>query len=224
VLAVCKPAGLLTQGVKTGEATLEDHIRRQLGPTPYLGTVHRLDRPVSGVVVWARTPKAARRLSEQFARRSVVKEYWAVVECAAEPGPTDSGVWDDWLARSPDASGVVRAASRGDLGARQALTRFRWGDGGRVPDGTVWFRLWPETGRTHQIRAQAAFRGLPVWGDVVYGSLRSFPEGIALHARALTFEHPILHRPVTVTADPPEVWRRQGIELPGSVDPGPAAT
>src|SRR5579883_2022267 len=108
-LAVAKPAGILTQGTDSGEPTLEAAVRRHLSPTyperVYLGTVHRLDRPVSGVVVWAKTPKAARRLAGQFAARSASKEYWAVVEGQ----PSLSGaeqIWDDWL--SPvDASGIA---------------------------------------------------------------------------------------------------------------------
>ena len=95
-LAVVKPAGLLTQGTAAGEPTLEAEVRRYLNPgapgAPYLGTVHRLDRPVSGVVVWAKTPKAARRLAGQFARRTARKEYWAIVEetrppRGVQPGP-----------------------------------------------------------------------------------------------------------------------------------------
>src|SRR4051794_11495719 len=92
-LAVVKPAGLLTQGTAAGEPTLEAAVRRYLTPgapaSPYLGTVHRLDRPVSGVVVWARTPKAARRLADQFARRAARKEYWAIVEWAVPASDQD---------------------------------------------------------------------------------------------------------------------------------------
>src|SRR4051812_9164252 len=91
VLAVAKPAGIATQGPPAGPPTLEGAVRRHLAPAApgavYLGTVHRLDRPVSGAVVWAKTPKAARRLAAQFAARHVRKEYWAVVETA--PGLDD---------------------------------------------------------------------------------------------------------------------------------------
>src|SRR5215217_432331 len=98
-LAVAKPAGLLTQGRPGGEPTLEDAVRRHLDPgdpwSAYLGTVHRLDRPVSGVVLWAKTPRSARRLAAGFAAREAVKEYWAIVEEAAA-GPALEGTWDDW--------------------------------------------------------------------------------------------------------------------------------
>jgi 23S rRNA pseudouridine1911/1915/1917 synthase len=212
ILAIAKAAGQLTQGISSGEPAIEDAVRRFVGASNYLGTVHRLDRPVSGVLVWAKTEKAARRLSDQFAARRVAKEYWAVVEADRHLPP--EGLWDDWLASSVDASGVVQVVDRSTSGARRAVTRFRIGEGGRVPDGTLWLRLQPETGRTHQLRAQAGRRGLAVWGDRVYGSTRAFPVGIALHARALTFEHPVQKRPITVMAAPPEVWREQGIELP----------
>jgi 23S rRNA pseudouridine1911/1915/1917 synthase len=217
-LAVVKPAGLLTQGTAAGEPTLEAAVRRYLSPgapdAPYLGTVHRLDRPASGVVVWARTPKAARRLADQFARRAARKEYWAIVEGDVPPsGPDRDEVWDDWLAPA-DAAGVVRAVAPGTPRARRALTRVRHGSAARLPAATSWLRLWPETGRTHQLRAQAAARGRPILGDLAYGATRPFPRGIALHARALTLRHPILQTPLTWVAPLPESWDAAGITLP----------
>ena len=215
VLAVDKPAGRLTQGRRGGEETLEDDARAYLNPdapaSVYLGAVHRLDRPVSGVVLLAKTPKAARRLAAQFSAREVTKEYWAVVE--ARPGfpePGSEGVWDDWLLGSTDVSGAVRGAAEGDPAARRAVTRFRR-ESARAPEGCVRLRLWPETGRTHQLRAQAALRGWPVVGDAVYGSTRD-PAGpaVALHARSVVFRHPTLGRPVTVVAPLPETWRERG--------------
>jgi 23S rRNA pseudouridine1911/1915/1917 synthase len=220
-LAVVKPAGLLTQGTTAGEPTLETAVRRHLSPgapqSPYLGTVHRLDRPVSGVVVWARTPKAARRLAEQFARREARKEYWAIVEGdlpASDPNGDEA--WDDWLAPA-DASGVVRPAAPGAPGARRAITRVRVSSESamRLPAGTSWLRLWPETGRTHQLRAQARHRGRPILGDQAYGATRSFPRGIALHARVLTVRHPVLRTPLTWVAPLPDAWGESGVVLPG---------
>ncbi len=223
-LAVVKPAGLLTQGTAAGEPTLEAEVRRYLNPgapeATYLGTVHRLDRPVSGVVVWAKTPKAARRLAVQFARRTVRKEYWAIVE-ETRPLPASSvdqdEVWDDWLAPA-DAAGVVRATAPDTAGARRATTRVGRGLAARLPTATSWLRLWPETGRTHQLRAQAASRGRPILGDRAYGASRTFPCGIALHARALTVLHPILRTPLKWVAPLPLFWIAAGIELQG--EPG----
>lgn len=211
-LAVSKPPGLLTQGRPAGEPTLEDRVRRYLDPEDpsgvYLGTVHRLDRPVTGVVLWAKTPKAARRLAEQFAGREARKEYWAVVEGSPTVG---RGTWEDWLCPDETGLGVVQACRPGTPRARRALTRFEVGQARRLPVGNAWLVLWPETGRTHQLRAQAAARGLPIRGDRAYGAKQAFPEGIALHARSLTVRHPILQVALTFLAPLPGAWG--GIEL-----------
>ncbi|GAC1475953.1 MAG: pseudouridine synthase [Isosphaeraceae bacterium] len=229
LLAVAKPAGLLTQGRPTGEPTLEQAVRLHLAPdnpsSVYLGTVHRLDRPVSGVVLWAKTSKAAHRLATQFSMRQVVKEYWAIVEtCPASVlaawDKEPRGVWDDWLANATDEAGVVRVLPPRASGARRAVTRYQFENLQRLHDGMRWLRLWPETGRTHQLRVQAASRGLPVLGDTTYGSERPFPKGIALHARALTLRHPILHGAFTIVAPLPATWREMGLLLPET--PGPS--
>jgi 23S rRNA pseudouridine1911/1915/1917 synthase len=86
------------------------------------------------------------------------------------------------------------------------VTGFEVGLGREVPDGFVWLRLRPETGRTHQLRAQSAARGFPIVGDLTYGATRAFPAGIGLHARSLTVEHPIRRRPIVVEASPPDSW------------------
>ncbi len=207
-LAVAKPAGLLTQGPAGGEPTLEELVRGYLRPddpaSAYLGTVHRLDRPVSGVILWAKTPKAARRWAEQFASRSARKEYWAIVEDNSASAGT-SGVWEDGLL-PPDASGRARVVEADDPRATRALTYWDVGQGRTVPDGFVWLRLRPETGRTHQLRAQSAAGGLPIVGDQTYGASSAFPSGIALHARSLTVEHPIRRRPIVVEAPLPDSW------------------
>lgn len=226
-LAVVKPAGVLTQGPASGAPSLESAVRHHVASgapeAAYLGTVHRLDRPVSGVVLWAKTPKAARRLASQFARRAVRKEYWAIVEdpprqesnrsLGQAPNQTGASVWEDWLA-PVDADGVVRAVAAGAVGARRAVTRVSRGAACRLPEGTCWLRLWPETGRTHQLRAQAACRGRPVLGDRAYGSTRPFPCGIALHARVLSVVHPVRGTPLSWVAPVPESWGESGIALP----------
>src|SRR4051794_20667893 len=184
-LAVVKAAGLLTQGTAAGELTLEAEVRRYLTPgapeARYLGTVHRLDRPVSGVVVWAKTPKGARRLAEQFAQGLVRKEDWAVVEDVPETVGSDPGrdpgrveTWDDWLS-PPDEAGVARVVEPMQRGARRAITQVQRGAGGRLPRGLTWLVLRPKTGRTHQLRAQTAARGRPILGDHTYGAVRGFP-------------------------------------------------
>ena len=210
-LAVNKPAGMLTQGDPAEEPTLESLVRSYLRTNDpasvYLGTVHRLDRPVSGVILWAKTPKAARRWSEQLAARKARKEYWALVagdRSDFEP----SGTWGDWLLK-PDQVGRARISEVEAPGASRALTRYTvgQGEGPTVPVGSTWLQLFPETGRTHQLRAQLAHRGWPILGDATYGSTWGFPQGIALHARRLTIEHPVLRRPIVIEAPLPDAWR-----------------
>jgi 23S rRNA pseudouridine1911/1915/1917 synthase len=173
-LAIVKMAGQFTQGswAPPGELTLESEVRDHLNPADpgsvYLGIVHRLDRPVSGLMVWAKTPKSARRLAQQFERRRVEKEYWAIVETTGANLPPESGntgphgpspvegTWIDWLT-SAGVAGVVRVVDAGTERARQAVTRFGLGETVSLPPGCRWLRLWPETGRTHQLRVQAAW-------------------------------------------------------------------
>jgi 23S rRNA pseudouridine1911/1915/1917 synthase len=224
-LAIAKRAGELTQGTASGDPTVEEAVRGYLGAggggPAYLGTVHRLDRPVSGVLLWAKTPKAARRLAAQFAAREVSKEYWAVVEGDA-PAPGARGTWDDRLTAA-DASGLVRvAADPHARGARRATTGFRAEAAPRLPEGLTWLRLWPETGRTHQLRVQAAHRGHPIVGDSAYGSTRPFAGGIALHARSLRVRHPTRNSPLHLVAPVPDAWEEQGITLPEADGPGGA--
>jgi 23S rRNA pseudouridine1911/1915/1917 synthase len=216
-LAVCKPAPLLTQGVPPGIPTLEALAKAYLkeryrkAGNVYLGIPHRLDRPVSGVVLFARNTKAARRLAEQFQDRQVQKVYWAVVEPTADGRlPPLEGEWEDWLLKVREEARTERA-SADTPGARRAVLRFRRL---RETAGGSLLEIEPVTGRMHQIRVQAAGRGWPVRGDVLYGARLPFgPEAelprdrvIALHGRSLTFLHPIRYEPVTVTAPLPAAW------------------
>jgi 23S rRNA pseudouridine1911/1915/1917 synthase len=233
-LAVAKPAGQFTQGTwaPAGQITLETAVRRHLDPenpgSVYLGIVHRLDRPTSGVLVWAKTPKAARRLSSQFRGRKVVKEYWAIVETAealriaertgtasVPHAPAPEPLWRDWLSGA-HPSGTARALEKGTSGAREAVTRVEFAAPIALPAGCAWLRLWPETGRTHQLRVQAARRGMPVLGDQAYGAtLPWLPSpGIALHARSLRICHPITGVHITLVAAVPAEWAARGIILP----------
>jgi 23S rRNA pseudouridine1911/1915/1917 synthase len=212
-LAVAKPAGLLTQGVPANSLagpipTLEAQVKAYLKEryhkpgNVYLGIPHRLDRPVSGVVLFARNTKAARRLAEQFQQRQVHKIYWAIVEGEVEP-PAD--VWEDWLRKLPEESRTERVEPDAP-GARHAALRYR-----RLTSalGRSLLEIEPQTGRMHQIRLQAAVRGWPICGDLLYGAQTPFgptpasarDRVIALHARSLTFLHPIRYEPITVVAE-----------------------
>lgn len=204
LLAVNKPAGLLTQGDVTGEPSLVDLARDYLRAkyhkpgNIFVGLVHRLDRPVSGVVLLARTSKAAGRLSEQFRAGTVEKLYWAIVEGAI---PEEEGEWTDFL-RKDSAKNIVEVVGPEDSGGKLAKLRFRVVLRGKR---TTWVELWPETGRSHQLRVQLASRGWPIMGDRKYGAKSTLPalDGrprIALHARALTFNHPTRREAISVLA------------------------
>jgi 23S rRNA pseudouridine1911/1915/1917 synthase len=217
-LAVAKPAPLLTQGVPPGIPTLEALAKAYLKEkyhkpgNVYLGIPHRLDRPVSGVVVFARNTKSAQRLAEQFHQRQVTKVYWAAVEGNVQP---EEGIWQDWLRKLKEESRAEKA-EEGSQGARLAILRYR-----RLQScqGGTLVEFLPQTGRMHQIRLQTALRGWPVRGDVLYGA--NLPFGppvplprdriIALHARSLTFLHPIRFEPITLVAPLPAVWEELGI-------------
>jgi 23S rRNA pseudouridine1911/1915/1917 synthase len=217
-LAVAKPAPLLTQappGVSSLEEMAKTYIRERyhkLGKI-YLGVPHRLDRPVSGVVLFARSTKAARRLSEQFQNRSVTKTYWALVD--GMPAPA-AGTWEGWMRKVADEA-RAEPADPDTPGVQRAVTHYRTL---QPCDGGTLIELRPETGRMHQIRLQAAQHGSPVRGDKLYGSRLLFGPPvelerdriIALHARSLTFLHPIRYEPVTIGAPLPDAWRQFGIE------------
>jgi 23S rRNA pseudouridine1911/1915/1917 synthase len=217
-LAVAKPAGMLTQGVPTAAESLEslvkDYLRTKYDKKGriYLGIPHRLDRPVSGVVLFARQTKSAQRLAEQFRNRQVHKTYWAAVEGDVEPAV---GAWIDWLLKIGDESRSA-AATAETPGAKEAVLRYR--RLAKLAGGTL-LELRPETGRMHQLRVQAALRGWPIVGDRLYGAQTDFgapaevarDRPIGLHGRALTFLHPVHYEPITVTAPLPELWRTLGI-------------
>ncbi len=214
-LALNKPAGWPTTHFDGTEETVDRLVKAYLKEkygkpgNVFLGVVHRLDKPTSGVLLFARTSKAAARLSEQFREGAVEKTYWAVVETPtsrrspAEFVLAETGSLDDWLKKNDPAARVevVPADTPGAQVARLVfVVRGRH-------DGLTWLELRPHTGRKHQLRVQLASRGCPIYGDAKYGSDRPFGPAVALHARSLTFLHPTSKEPVTVTAEVPPLWR-----------------
>ncbi len=215
-LAVNKPAGLLTQaprGVDSLEWRVKDYVRKveNRGENCYLGVPHRLDRPVSGVILFGKHSRATRRLSEQFEARQIEKMYRAVVAGHVEQ---NSGTWVDFMRKVPDKA-LAQIVSPIKPDAREAilhfivLKRFEWGD---KPVTLLEIRL--ETGRMHQIRLQCSTHGHPILGDATYGSEIPFGEHfdderrreIALHSHSISFADPMTREPVSLTAPLPALW------------------
>lgn len=205
-LAVVKPAGALMVGDETGDETLRDQAKdwvREKYNKPgnvFLGVVHRLDRPVSGVALYARTSKSASRLADQFRRGSVEKTYRAWVHGSP---PNGTHVLSDWLLkdRSTNTTQVVK---EGFPGAKLSTLEFRVLSRN---DGRSLLEVYPKTGRSHQIRVQLASRGWPIPGDVKYGGAKSNnPRAIALHARSLIVQHPTQKIDIEITTEVPCDW------------------
>ena len=206
-LAVIKRAGQLIAEDATGDVTLSEMAKSYLAEkydkpgNVYLGVVHRLDRPVSGIVLFARTSKAAARLAKQFREKTVRKTYLTWVQGCPEH---DSELLEDWLLRSDDRN-VTKVSREGVGGAKLAqLTYFVRK---RAGDRTL-LEVELRTGRHHQIRVQLSSRGWPILGDVKYGGPKcDNPKALALHAATLSFEHPTTKERVELSANPPAIWK-----------------
>ena len=226
VLVINKAAGILTQapaGIDSLEVQVKAFYRereqKENDANIYLGLPHRLDRPVSGAIVFARHVRAAQRLSAQFENRTVTKVYWAVVEGDVQP---DEGVWADHLHKRhgmPQSIVVPPDDPRGKV----AILRFSVLGRGETNGGRwTWLEIELETGRTHQIRVQSASRGHAVIGDAQYGSTRPFGEqfederlrAIALHARQLGFSHPMTQEAVDILAPLRPAWEAFDLRRP----------
>jgi 23S rRNA pseudouridine1911/1915/1917 synthase len=214
-LVVLKPSGVLTQappGIDSMEVRIRDLLCRRNGRQSqeiYLGVPHRLDRPASGAMVFCSKYRATRKLAEQFEGRLVKKVYWACVSGRVEP---ESGTWEDYLRKIPGEA-RVEVVPQDHPEGRLAILHYRtlataeWGSH---------LEIQLETGRTHQVRVQAASRGHPLLGDAQYGSTVPFGcqyederlRAIALHARTLEFRHPGTKTMVSVTAPLAEAWEK----------------
>lgn len=210
LIIVNKAAGEIVQGDKTGDTPLGESVKAYLKEkydkpgNVFLGVVHRLDRPTSGLVVFARTGKALTRLNELFRKNAVHKTYHAIVEKTA-----DDPAWHTlthWLTRN-ERQNKSYAHRHETPDAKKAVLDYR------VAASSERYSLLEvklHTGRHHQIRCQLAAQQLPIKGDLKYGAPRSNPDGsICLHARRIEFEHPVSHRLIAVTAPYPPlpVWR-----------------
>ena len=209
LLIVNKPAGMLVQGDHTGDTPLVDYgkqyIKRRYNKPGevFLGVVHRLDRPVSGVVVLARTSKALARMNALFKEKKVEKTYWALV---GKNPPQEADTLVHWLTKDPKKNKAT-AHRREVPDSKYAELSYRLL---AQHDTLFLLEVKPKTGRPHQIRVQLASLGCPIRGDLKYGFPKANADAsINLHARTLSFIHPVKKTLLRVTAPLPEEagWR-----------------
>ena len=207
ILVFNKVPGEIVQGDKTGDECLAETLKAYIAQRDskpgkvFLGIPHRLDRPVSGIVVFAKTSKALSRLSEMFRTGDMHKTYWAL--CCGAP-EKETGQLTDWLVRNEKLNKSF-ISKPGATGAKEARLLYRLI--GRT-DRYSLISVQLLTGRHHQIRCQLAAIGCVIKGDLKYGAPRSNPDGgICLHSREIRFVHPVKKEEMTLLAPPPSSWK-----------------
>ena len=217
IIAVTKTCHEIVQGDKTGDTPLSETVKAyikekyQKPGEVFLGVTHRLDRPTTGVVLFARTSKALSRLNDMFkSHEKIRKTYWAIVQ---SPPPTSQGRLENYLWRNEkqNKSFVVKPGTKD---AKHAALSYKVI---AQSDRYTLLEINLETGRHHQIRCQLAALGCPIRGDLKYGAKRSNPDGgISLHARKIEFIHPVSKLPIVITAPIPEdtLWRTLENNIP----------
>lgn len=209
IIVVNKASSEIVQGDKTGDKPLSETVKEYIKEkyakpgNVFLGVVHRLDRPVSGLVVFARTSKALSRLNDMFRTKDVHKTYWAIVK---DSPPQAQGELVHWLVRN-EKQNKSYAYDREIPGSKKAILDYRVI--GRS-DRYFLLEIDLKTGRHHQIRCQLAKMGCPIKGDLKYGSSRSNPDGsICLHARRIQFVHPVSKNEIILEASVPDsvLWK-----------------
>lgn len=204
IIIVNKCSGEIVQGDKTGDKplseTVKEYIKQKYNKpgNVFLGVVHRLDRPVSGLVVFAKTSKALSRLNDMFRTGDVHKTYWAVVK---RRDIATEGTLTDWLTRN-ERQNKSYAHEREVPGAKKAVLKYKVR---AVADNYMLIEVTLLTGRHHQIRCQLAHMGCPIKGDLKYGAPRSNPDGsISLLSRRVEFVHPVSKENIVAYADVPD--------------------
>ena len=209
IIIVNKRSGEIVQGDKTGDKPLSDIVKEYIKEkynkpgNVFLGVVHRLDRPVSGLVVFAKTSKALSRLNDMFRTGDVHKTYWAITK-RRDIAP--EGTLTDWLTRN-ERQNKSYAHDREVAGAKKAVLKYKVRS---VSDNYMLLEVTLLTGRHHQIRCQLAHMGCPIKGDLKYGAPRSNPDGsISLHSRRVEFVHPVSKEQICVEAEVPadRLWQ-----------------
>lgn len=204
VIIVNKPANMLVQSDTTGDTSLEELVKQYIKEKynkpgqVFLGVVHRIDRPVSGVLLFAKTSKALTRLNEQLKQKQFKKTYWALVK--QKPSP-ESGILKHHIYRNPKLNKSIAYDIPGK-DTKEAVLAYRLL---ACSQSYALLEIDLQTGRHHQIRCQLAKIGCPIKGDLKYGFARSNANGgISLHAQTLKFLHPVTKQEIQVTAPPPE--------------------
>ena len=210
IIAVSKTCHEIVQGDKTGDTPLSYIVKAyikekyQKPGDVFLGVTHRLDRPTTGVVIFARTSKALTRLNAMFqSHEQIRKTYWAIVQ---SPPPTPKGRIENYLLRNEQQNKSFVVKPNTQNAKRAVLTYQTIAQGERY----TLLEINLETGRHHQIRCQLAAIGCPIKGDLKYGAKRSNPDGgISLHARNIEFIHPVSRLPISITAPVPDdtLWK-----------------
>lgn len=210
LIAINKQAGEIVQGDKTGDVPLAELIKQFIKERDhkpgnvFCGVIHRLDRPVSGVVLFAKTSKALSRMNQAVKEHQMRKTYWAL--CKDAPRQTE-GRLEDWLLRNEKSNKSIVVAP-GTKEAKLAVLYYKLL--GVSKGGYHLIEVDLLTGRHHQIRAQLANIGCPIKGDLKYGAPRSNPDGsISLHARSIAFVHPVTKEEMLITATTPDepIWK-----------------
>lgn len=210
LIAINKPSGVLIQGDKTGDKPLSEIVKEYLvskyskSGEAYLGVPHRIDRPTSGLILFAKTSKALVRLNSMFQNKEIEKTYWAVVK---QKPKEDSATLIHHLLRNPQKNKSV-AHAKEVKGSKEAELNYKVL---LSLDNYHLLEVYPKTGRHHQIRSQLAAIGCPIKGDVKYGFNRTNADAsIHLHARSISFIHPVKKEKIKISAPPPSkdaVWK-----------------
>lgn len=215
IIVVNKTASEIVQGDKTGDVPLSETVKQYIKEkynkpgNVFLGVTHRLDRPVSGLVIFAKTSKALSRLNDMFRNGEVKKTYWAVVK---KRPPQDEGVLENFLVRN-EKQNKSYAYDKEVKGSKKAILHYRL-----IGHSQNYYLLEVDlkTGRHHQIRCQLAKMGCPIKGDLKYGFPRSNPDGsICLHSRRVHFIHPVSKEPIDLIAPLPAGNLWNGFEMDG---------
>lgn len=208
IIIINKRAGDIVQGDKTGDKPLSDIVKEYIKDkynkpgSVYLGVVHRLDRPTTGIVVFARTSKALSRLNKLFANKNISKTYWAIV---GQRPPKETDTLIHWLKKNPK-NNKSTAFTKETTDTKKAILHYKII---KALNRYYLLEVNLETGRHHQIRSQLSSIGSPIKGDLKYGFSRSNPDAsIHLHSRKLEFVHPVSKENIQITAPPPQdaIW------------------